>query len=252
MDTPGIPERVYELCKIVEKKPTKTRELKEKMEPDDLNNNSSYFSQYKSVATELRLISENDDIISLAVNPSEIKDMEAFKKYVIRKLSSFVEGPFFKTTKAYYDLGDSILFGKEQNIAQMASKLSSEDLTVDDKGLRGWRFWATFLGLGYVKGMMFLPNASEYLQLLIEQSKLEKNHLYTVNEFLDLLSPQIEMVTNLYDENKTISFGLSNALSTLESAKVIKLDNIMDTGEVWTMYQYIKILDNRVTHITVL
>ena len=33
MVTPAIPERVYTLCKIVEKKAMSTSEVKEKMEP---------------------------------------------------------------------------------------------------------------------------------------------------------------------------------------------------------------------------
>ena len=57
MATPAIPERVYTLCKIVEKKPTTLSDLKEKMEPSYLNQTSSYFSEYRSAAEELKLIS---------------------------------------------------------------------------------------------------------------------------------------------------------------------------------------------------
>ena len=41
MVTPAIPERVYVLCKIVEKGPISSSELKEKMEPAELNADTS-------------------------------------------------------------------------------------------------------------------------------------------------------------------------------------------------------------------
>ena len=48
MVTPAIPERVYVLCKIVEKGPISSSELKEKMEPAELNADTStaYFPDY--------------------------------------------------------------------------------------------------------------------------------------------------------------------------------------------------------------
>lgn len=41
MVTPAIPERVYVLCKIAEKGPISGSELKEKMEPAELNADTS-------------------------------------------------------------------------------------------------------------------------------------------------------------------------------------------------------------------
>ena len=46
MVTPAIPERVYILSKIVEKKAMSTSEVKEKMEPSYLNQKSSYYNDY--------------------------------------------------------------------------------------------------------------------------------------------------------------------------------------------------------------
>ena len=42
MVTTAIPERVYALCKIVEKGPISLSELKDKMEPEFLGNGSVY------------------------------------------------------------------------------------------------------------------------------------------------------------------------------------------------------------------
>lgn len=56
MVTPAIPERVYTLCKIVEKKAMSSSEVKEKMEPSYLNQKSSYYNDYRNAAEELQLI----------------------------------------------------------------------------------------------------------------------------------------------------------------------------------------------------
>lgn len=53
--TTAIPERVYALCKIVEKGPISLSELKDKMEPEFLGNGSVYFNDYKNAAQELEL-----------------------------------------------------------------------------------------------------------------------------------------------------------------------------------------------------
>lgn len=250
MDTPGIPERVFVLCKLVEKKPTESSELKEKMEPGyiERERSTSYFAYYRDVAKELELISIRDDIVSLSVDSSVIKDMHSMKQYIIKKISSYEEGPFYQISKKYFRLGDKILFKKEQNITQIPELLSM----TDDKGLRGWRFWAEYLGLGYMQGMFFIPNAAEFVKVLIEQSELKKNQLYTVKEFINHLRPQIDLIMNFYDNSRRINFGTSNALKTLEDLKVIKLENILDEKEVWNLYQYSDAIPARITHITVL
>ena len=50
MVTPAIPERVYTLCKIVEKKATSSAEVKERMEPSYLNQKTSYYNDYRTAA----------------------------------------------------------------------------------------------------------------------------------------------------------------------------------------------------------
>lgn len=50
MVTTAIPERVFALCKIVEKGSIYSSELKNKMEPEFLGNGSVYFNDYKNAA----------------------------------------------------------------------------------------------------------------------------------------------------------------------------------------------------------
>ena len=70
MVTPAIPERLYVLCKIIEKSSMTNKQLRDKMEPEFLENNTEYYSEYKNAAEELGLITVSDNLVSLAVDPS--------------------------------------------------------------------------------------------------------------------------------------------------------------------------------------
>ena len=100
MVTPAIPERVYVLCKIVEKGPISSSELKEKMEPAELNADTStaYFPDYRTAAEELGLIITSDNMISLAVDPSVIESRQTMRKYVNGVLRKFSDGQFYQVT----------------------------------------------------------------------------------------------------------------------------------------------------------
>ena len=97
MTTPAIPERVYALCKIVEKGPISSRDLKERMEPSYLNQSSSYFGDYRAAAEELKLIVISDNVVSLAVASSTIHSIFDMRSHVNSMLASEagVSGPRF-------------------------------------------------------------------------------------------------------------------------------------------------------------
>ena len=120
MVTPAIPERVYALCKIVEKKALASSEVKDKMEPAYLNQTTSYYSDYRTAAEELQLITNIDNTISLSVDSSVISSMDSMRYYINGQLARFRDGQFYKVTSANYALGEKIIHG-EQNIANMES-----------------------------------------------------------------------------------------------------------------------------------
>ena len=94
MVTTAIPERVYALCKIVEKKAISSSEVKEKMEPTYLNQKSSYYSDYRNAAEELNLITVTDNVLSIGVDPSVLKNMDTMRFYINGQLDQFREGQF--------------------------------------------------------------------------------------------------------------------------------------------------------------
>lgn len=53
---------------------------------------------------------------------------------------------------------------------------------VDAMDMRAWRFWVSYLGLGYLQEMFMIPNADVFLQDVIELAGLEKGkNIHLVN-----------------------------------------------------------------------
>ena len=253
MVTTAIPERVYTLCKIVEKKAISSNEAKEKMEPSYLEQKSSYFNEYRNAAEELHLITITDNVLSLEVNPSILKNMDTMRFYINGQLNQFRDGQFYKVTKAYFDMGEEILRG-EQNVANMASIMSLKSgISVDSMAMRAWRFWAAYLGFGYLQDMFVIPNADIFLWDIIKMAGFDKNKRYPVTGFLERLRPYGDIIIDSSNGNKTFSFGVSNGLRTLQDAGYIRMESIMDQEDTWNLYHIDELSANEeVTNITVL
>lgn len=249
MITTAIPERVYTLCKIVEKGSITSNDLKEKMEPEFLKNGSLYFNDYKNAAEELGLITIADDLITLAVELKTISDMRI---YVNSQLEKFNTGQFYLVTNAYFEKGKDI-FKEDKNIANLGPLFSEmTGMQVDAVAMRAWRFWASFLGFGYLQDMFVIPNARVFLEDIISTSDFEKNKKYSVSEFMSLLGSKKNIVIS-NDGDKKLNYGVSNGLRALHDAGKIKIEHILDQTDLWTLSPLKAYSnDSTITNITVL
>lgn len=252
MVTPAIPERVYTLCKIVEKKPISNSDLNEKMEPDFLNNGSSYYSDYRNAAEELKLITISDNMVSLAADSSVIKSIDSMRKYANRMIEQFKAGQFYQVTKEYYSLDNAVLKG-EQNVANMTTIISQRiNRPVDAMAMRAWRFWISFLGLGYLQDMFVIPNADVFIKDIIEIADFEKNRRYSFGEFISRIIPYCHMIIDSNPANRKLNYGVSNGLRTLHDAGVVKLEHILDQEDIWNLYTLkAHAINSTVTNITI-
>lgn len=253
MKTPAIPERVYTLCKIVEKKPLTVQELKNKMEPDYLQQSTSYFADYREAAEELGLISVTDQNVELAAAPSAVRSMADMRRYVNGRLEEFADGQFYRVTKAYYARGANVLHG-EQNVAVLAPALAGElGLSLDAKAMRAWRFWIAYLGLGYLHDMFIVPNADGFLHDLIYCSDFEKNRTYSFTEFIEKILPRAKIVIDGNPSNRELNYGVSNGLRTLHDAGILQMEHILDQEDIWSLYPLkAHTIEATVTNVTIL
>ena len=174
------------------------------------------------------------------------------REYINCELESLNTGQFYLVTNAYFEKGSDIFKGDKNvsNLAPMFAQMTG--VPVDAVAMRAWRFWASFLGFGYLQDMFVIPNASVFIKDLINNSELEKGKLYSFSEFIKELSPRINILMTDNDSRK-INYGVSNGLRALHDSGVIKLEHILDQKDMWTLHPletYSK--DSTITNITVL
>ena len=225
MVTPATPERVFTLCKIVEKDARPVSDVREKMEPSALSGDSQvYFSDYRTAAEELGLITNSDQMLSLAVEREHVSSITAMRQYINTKLRGFPDGQFYKVTQAYFNLDATVLSG-EKSLANLGPQMTQlTGMQVDAMAMRAWRFWITFLGFGYLHDMFFIPNAHIFIYDILHHLKLEKETTYSFSNFIDLISPYAQIIIGSDTSNHRINYGLSNALRTLHDSGVISLN----------------------------
>ncbi len=231
--TTATPERVYVLCKNIERNKTGIRvaDLKQLMEPDYVSN-GGYFPIIKDAAIDLGLIKEFDNYLSLNVDSSVLESTATMRKYINNHMDQFSKGTFYILTKEYFSMNKEI-FSKIESISAAASLFSNQTgISISQECMRAWRFWVTFLGFGYLDDMLILPNASVFIQDLMKDSELEKHGLYSAGDFFAALSPRINI---LLDSNEVLNYGLTCGLLTLSNMGCLNIKQIMD-HKVWNMY----------------
>lgn len=229
--TGATPERVYKLCKCVEsRKNISDTELRGMLEPEYAKN-SNYYSMIRDVALELDLIDSND-FISLKVDSSTIKNIEEMRKFINNNMDKYRHGMFYAITSAYYNLG-TFLF-KEVSSVSTASTLFSNvtGMSITDYAMRAWRFWASFLGLGYLDSMLIIPNGAVFIRDLIIGQNIRKNEFLSADDFFASLGPALQIIVDC--SKRTLNYGATAALLTLEQMNVIEMKEILDY-DVWNL-----------------
>ena len=254
MVTPATPERVYTLCKIIEKGAWSVNVLREMMEPAILTGSSQlYFPSYRTAAEELGLITNSDNVLSLAVDLEHIANIAAMRRYVNTKLSSYYDGQFYKVTQAYFSLDVAAMSGNK-SLANLGPMMSERiGMNIDAPAMHAWRFWASFLGFGYLQDMFFIPNAHVFIGDILSCVELNRGGGYSFSEFINLISPYAQIIIGSDTRNRQINYGTSNALRTLHDQGVIKLEHILDSRDIWNLYPFkAHQVSGTVTNVTIL
>ena len=228
--TGATPERVYALCKNIEKSKgnaASVKSMQQEMEPDFINK-TMYFSTIKDVAIDLGLITEMDGFLSLIVNKDTIKTIDHMRIYINNHMDELSNGMFYAITNAYFSLNTD-LFSKVSSLSAAASMF--EDMIgseVSQPSMRAWRFWASFLGFGYLDDMLLLPNASKFLSDLIVKSTIEKKEIYDAEEFFTKLQPNLNIIVDTNDSKRLLNYGTTVGFKTLEKIQHLKIEKILD------------------------
>lgn len=240
MGTESTPTRVYALYKIVASKKTISKsDLKGLMEPAGIYEDgvSSYFPLILKTAIELKILNDQDGMITTNILKDEIKDIEDFRKYVISLLPQFENGQFWKCTNVIVNMNEKIYEYASISDSQMLNYLSNNiGENVSAPMARGWRFWAQFLGFGNMNDFVFLPNAYCFVKDVIQLMNLEKKKEYLFEDFFNSFSQYGKILLPNQIGEKNLNIAMSNALRQLYENKEIDLKLRGDVNSKWILY----------------
>lgn len=250
MVTEAIPARVFALYKIVtSKKDISRSELQELMEPSEIYEGSSYFSVILRTATELKLVDVQDNTVVALVSKEQIKTIDDLRSYVISKLKNYEEEQFYKCTNAIVNLNEKIYKYSSISDSEMLNYLSERvDQKITAPMMRGWRFWAQFLGFGYMDGLVFLPNAYIFVKDVIKLIGLEKRE-YQMDEFMTMFNQYGRIMSGNSQNEKFLNLAISGALRELHENGEITLKYISDQASKWILYPSNDLFNNPVSSI---
>lgn len=251
MVTEAIPVRVFALYKIVtSKKDISRSELQELMEPSEIFEGSSYFSAILKTATELKLVDVQDNTVVALVSKEQIKTIDDLRLYIILKLENYEEEQFYKCTNAIVNLDEKIYKYSSISDSKMLNYLSEKvGQQITAPMARGWRFWAQFLGFGYMNELVFLPNAYIFVKNVIKLIGLEKRE-YQMDEFMTMFNQYGRILSGNSQNEKYLNLALSNALRELHENGEITLKYISDQASKWILYPSNDLFNNPVSSIT--
>lgn len=227
------PQRVYALLKLVEytnKKCTK-EEIYKYIQPEHLSEKQAEVKKvFKFCLDEEFLMEDFDKKVCLTIDRLNIESNYSFRRYINSILYDDIkDNKFYSISKAMLskELELYDVKGFENIGAILNTTDSQEDLIL------GWRFWAAFLGYGFVLNSQFVLNPYERLRDLINiKFGGMKNKIIPLREFIGelvLISPEVVDSIN----GNQILLPLALALTTLNDLGVISLSNVRDSEDVW-------------------
>lgn len=232
------PERVLSVCRLIAHE-SMTRDEVRKAMTLDINDEKELDQINKSMNValeELSLIKTEADYLILAVDPVVIASPTAFRRYVSSRVFSAKYTTFHIFTKWLINQNERIFSLKSwEGMAKTCGSEMKELSALNENAVLGWRFWAAFLGLGYLSGTMIIPNMKLRLEDILATTYIEKfkyNETILAQDFMLWLGtkmPEVEISGKL-------PLALSAALRTLHEVGLIKLETWSDSTPVMLYY----------------
>ena len=228
------PERVFAVCKMVERQSMSKEDLVSTMA---LGHDSPDIGRAINVALEeLHVLSLKDGKLKLVVSEDVLKSPASFRKYVSSKVFLNRESTFFLFTRWLIDQNERIFgLGKWETLATTARSESASLAGMNENAVLGWRFWAAFLGIGYLNGTMIIPNMKIRIQDVLAtefSSQFSFDTDIRARDFFDWLEAKMPEVV-FHQEH--LPLALSAGLRTLHALELISLHTQRDT-EVVKLY----------------
>ncbi|CEP66715.1 Uncharacterized [Moorella glycerini] len=234
------PERVYALCRLVARSPIPKNRLREMLEPNWIEKDPNNFPLTYSAARELELISEVDERVRLNVSADVFNSFASYRRFTAQQALKDRESVFFRFTAWYLSQNDNYFY--YTNVDELAIRLGRDfdNDKVDDIAIRGWRFWASFFGIGVLHNLFLIPNMFVRLHdaLILDKDRenpFPRNVKVPFSMFVSWLKENCpESVHNL--DSHDLCLGLSSGLRMLHDRDMVQLIYNPDSAEKWNLY----------------
>lgn len=232
------PERVLSVCRLIAHE-SMTRDEARKAMTLGTNDEKELDQINKSINValeELSLIKAEADNLVLAVDTGVIASPTAFRRYVSARVFSTKNTTFYMFTKWLIAQNERIFSLKSwEGMAKTCGSEVKELSGLNENAVLGWRFWAAFLGIGYLSGTMIIPNMKLRLEDILATTYTEKfkyNETVLAQDFIFWLSAKIPEV----EIGDKLPLALSAALRTLHEVGLINLETWSDSTPVMLYY----------------
>lgn len=247
------PERVLAVCRLLARKPMTKEQLQDAMTLSKTGEKSAaeINSALDVAMRDLELIADRDGLLRFSGPPGVIAAAADFRRYVSSQVFVRRNSTFFLFSQWMIACNDRLAALRNwENMAFQAGKEASALSGLDENAITGWRFWAAFLGLGYLSGTMMIPNMKLRIQDVLAY-QFPKDHAYgaalSAGAFSDWLNSRLPEA----DCTSTLPLAVSAGLRTLHELDLIRMETRRDTQRVQLFY-----VDgdpiNEFSHITVL
>lgn len=246
----ATPERVLSVCRLLAHAGMTREEISDMMTIGVPNAHDQLRYTINVALEELFMIGVEDGKLVLTVDPAVLATPTAFRRYVSSKVFAQKDTTFHLFTKWLIRQNEDIFAMKTwDSMAKACGSDVPELADVGENDVLGWRFWAAFLGIGYLSGTMIIPNMKVRLEDLLATSFAEKfkyDEEILATDFLIWLGREMPEV----DMGERLPLALSAGLRTLQDLGLIHMESWADSNRMMLYY-----VDgdpvNHFTHITV-
>lgn len=241
------PERVMAMLRTLAEGPVTRLQLTQMMTLSADSPPSAYSILFDAVR-ELGFVKEMDGVVTLCLEPAKFADFSSLRREISGIVFNRPESSFYLVSQRVLALNDELLVA--DNWDQLANLISDEQFSFNEDNVLGWRWWASFLGLGYIHATTFMPN----LALRIKDS------LYTAGNFPRETELPAEVFVNKLEglcpesrasrRERSLGLGVSNGLRLLAKQGLLEIKNERD-AERWSLHHIEVHPLNAFTHVVV-
>lgn len=232
------PERVLSVCRMIARGKITRDELREALTlgKDGAKELDQVDKSINVALEELGIVKAKDNYLELAVSADVVSSPESFRRYVSSKVFQQKDSTFTMFSKWVIAQNDKLFALNNWEVMAKTCGAEIKDLSaLDENAVLGWRFWASFLGLGYLNRTMFLPNMKIRIQDIFATSFSKTfNYGETIRatDFINWLSSKLPEA----DLTGKLPLAVSAGLRTLHELGLIKLETWPDSNRIVLFY----------------